>query len=38
MPTTDFNFESVLTYNGSTFGDMTLEAQKPGGTAFGAFV
>ena len=38
MPTTDFSFTSVLTYNGSTDGDMTLEAQKPGGTSFGAFV
>lgn len=38
MPTTDFSFTSVLTYNGSTYGDMTLEAQKPGGTSFGAFV
>ena len=38
MATTDFSFTSVLTYNGSSFGDMTLEAQKPGGTSFGAFV
>ena len=38
MPTTDFSFTSVLTYNGSNYGDMTLEAQKPGGTSFGAFV
>ena len=38
MATTDFSFTSVLTYNGSTYGDMTLEAQKPGGTSFGAFV
>ena len=38
MATTDFSFTSVLTYNGSNYGDMTLEAQKPGGTSFGAFV
>ena len=38
MATTDFSFSSVFTYNGSSFGDMTLEAQKPGGTSFGAFV
>ena len=31
-------FTSVLTYNGSNYGDMTLEAQSPAGTSFGAFV
>ena len=31
-------FKSVLTYNGSNYGDMTLEAQSPSGTSFGAFV
>ena len=31
-------FTSVFTYNGSNFGDMTLEAQSPAGTSFGAFV
>jgi len=31
-------FTSVLTYNGSNYGDMTLEAQSPSGTSFGAFV
>ena len=38
MPNTDFTFESVQTYNGSSYGDMTLEAQRPGGTSFGSFV
>ena len=31
-------FTKVLTYNGSNYGDMTLEAQSPAGTSFGAFV
>ena len=31
-------FTKVLTYNGSNYGDMTLEAQSPSGTSFGAFV
>ena len=38
MATTDFSFTSVQTYNGSNYGDMTLEAQRPGGTSFGSFV
>ena len=36
MATTDFSFTKVFTYNGSGYTDVTLEAQKPGGTSFSA--
>ena len=29
-----WEFEKIFTYNGSSFTDVTLEAQSPGGTAF----
>ena len=32
---TDFSFTKIFTYNGSSFTDVTLEAQSPAGTAFG---
>ena len=38
MASSGTEFTSVLTYNGSNYGDMTLEAQSPSGTSFGAFV
>tara|TARA_R110002110_G_scaffold104434_2_gene263384 strand:+ start:1151 stop:2263 length:1113 start_codon:yes stop_codon:yes gene_type:complete len=31
---TDFSFSSVFTYNGSSYTDVTLEAQSPAGTSF----
>ena len=36
MAPTDFSFTKVFTYNGSGYTDVTLEAQKPGGTSFSA--
>jgi len=32
--TTDFSFTKIYTYNGSSYTDVTLEAQTPAGTAF----
>ena len=34
---TDLEFSTVFTYNGSTYTDVTLEAQSPLGTSFSVF-
>ena len=34
MATTDFSFTKIFTFDGSSYTDVTLEAQSPAGTAF----